>query len=78
MSGDALSNPAHAPLLPPNWRTLTTTCGYCGAPQTCCSQGRGRGATGHGEPAEGREGGDAAGCAPEAQGGAQTVWSELR
>ena len=36
-----------------------STCPHCAAPLQCCSQGRQRGATGHREPAEGEEGGDA-------------------
>jgi len=35
---------------------IPTTCPHCGAPKMCCTQGRGRGATRHGEPVEGREG----------------------
>jgi hypothetical protein len=43
-----------------------TTYPHYGSPKTCCSQGRQRGATGHGGGAEGEEGGDAAERATEA------------
>jgi hypothetical protein len=66
-----LSNPQHAALLPPSWRMAPSTCPWCGSPRTCCAQGRTRGATGHGEPAEDREGGDALEGATEAASGAQ-------
>ena len=52
-----MSSPRNSPMpgiVPPS------TCPHCGAPLRCCQQGRGRGATGHGEPAEGRDGGAAA------------------
>jgi hypothetical protein len=43
-----------------------STCPDCGSPKTCCAPGRKRDAVGHGEPAEGREGGDVAGRATAA------------
>jgi hypothetical protein len=55
-----------------------STCPHCGAALKCCRQGRGRGATDHGEPAEGEEGGDAAGHATEAENGAQPMLPGLR
>jgi hypothetical protein len=74
VSDPVLSNPAHAQPLPSLWRMPTTTCGHCGAPRVCCGGGtsaRTAGASGHGEPAEGEEGGEAADRATEAASGVQ-------
>ena len=71
--GGAMTSSSAVPgVVPPS------TCPHCGAPLQCHSQGRTWGATGHGEPAEGRDDGDAAERATEAAGASCSKTSPLK